>query len=68
MDFWGIQSLLTSELILPEKPLKMIISVDISNVEVDDLIDLMKYLKRLGINVLYINKLSDDPDFTTVDL
>jgi hypothetical protein len=68
MDFRGIQSLLTSELILSEKPLKMIISVDISNVGVDDLIDLMKYLKRLGINVLYINKLSDDPDFTTVDL
>jgi hypothetical protein len=68
MDFWGIQSLLTSELILSEKQLKMIISVDISIVGVDDLIDLMKYLKRLGINVLYINKLSDDHDFTTVDL
>jgi hypothetical protein len=68
MGFRGIRSLLTSELILSEKPLKMIISVDISNVGVDDLIDLMKYLKSLGINVLYLNKLSDDPDFTTVDL
>jgi len=59
---------ITENLILTKIPVKMIISLDISRIRVSELIELMKYLKRMGIKVLYLNKLSTDPEFTIKDL
>lgn len=66
---WGeIKGLLTADLILANKPAKEIIIADISRIRVDDLTGFVKYLKRLGIKILYINKLSDESEFRITDL
>ena len=63
-----IRGSLTTDLILTKTPEKIIISVDISKMPIGEFINFLKYLRRLGINILYINKLSDDPEFTIKDL
>lgn len=63
-----IRGSLTAGLILSKTPAKIIVSVDISKMPIGEFINFLKYLKRLGINILYIDKLSEDPEFTIRDL
>jgi len=63
-----IRGSLTTDLVLSKTPAKIIVSVDISKMPIGEFINFLKYLRGLGINILYINKLSDDPEFTIRDL
>jgi hypothetical protein len=63
-----LRGLLTAELVLSKTPVKIIVSVDISKMPIGEFIDFLNYQRRLGIDILYLNKLSDDPDFTIRDL
>jgi len=49
-------------------PGKTAIKVDISRIKARRMIDLMKYLKKIGIDILYINELTDHQEFIIEDL
>jgi len=66
--FKEIQTDLVTELVRSRDPRKTAITIDISKIQIQRIIGLMKYLKKIGINMLPINKLSDYPEFMIEDL
>jgi hypothetical protein len=72
-DFYGkslreIRIELIAELVCSRDPRKIAITIDVSNIPVQRMIEFFRYLRRIGINIIYIDKLIDHPEFTIEDL
>ncbi|UCC79943.1 MAG: hypothetical protein JSW64_00890 [Candidatus Zixiibacteriota bacterium] len=67
-SFAEIRTDLVAELVGSKNPNKTIITIDISKIQAQKLVDLIEYLMKIGIKILYINKLNDHPEFMTEDL
>ncbi len=66
--FPEIRTDLITELVCSRNHEKTVVTIDISRIQVQKLLDLIEYLKKIGVNILYINKLNDHPEFMIEDL